>query len=128
MKILVDTSIFIWYITANEKLNHEHLRIIKDLNNEIYLSVISIWEVTIKQQIGKITFPLEVPEYFLIQRKKHKIKSLHLDENTIRNLPMLPHIHRDPFDRMLICQAMEHDLFLMTVDETIKKYDKVKIL
>ena len=80
MKILLDTSIFIWYISANDKLKSNHLKIIKDLNNEIYLSSISIWEISIKQQIGKIDFPSEAAEYFIKQRKRHKIKPLSLNE------------------------------------------------
>jgi PIN domain nuclease of toxin-antitoxin system len=128
MKVLLDTQIFIWYISANQKLTNDHFMIIKDLDNEIYLSVISIWEATVKQQIGKISFPSLAPEYFLIQREKHKIKSLSLDENSIKNLLILPDIHRDPFDRMLICQAIENDFFLMTEDKFIKKYEKVKVI
>lgn len=128
MKILLDTSIFIWYILDDVSLSKKNSEIIEDLNNEIYLSVISIWEATIKQQIGKIYFPEPASKYLQKQREKHEIKYLGLDENTIKNLINLPLFHKDPFDRMLICQAIEYDFFLMTVDETIRKYEKVKLI
>jgi PIN domain nuclease of toxin-antitoxin system len=128
MKILLDTSIFIWYILDDVNLSKKHSEIIEDLNNEIYLSVISVWEATIKQQIGKIDFPESASKYLPKQREKHEIKSLSLDESTIKNLFNLPLLHKDPFDRILICQAIEYDFFLMTVDETIRKYEKVKLI
>lgn len=92
------------------------------------MSVISVWEATIKQQIGKIDFPESASKYLPKQREKHEIKSLSLDESTIKNLLNLPLLHKDPFDRILICQAIEYDFFLMTVDETIRKYEKVKLI
>jgi len=122
MKILLDTHIFLWYINGDKRLSDDKRASIQDLNNEAYLSVVSIWEVIIKYQIGKLQLPQPPEIYLPAQRKKHQILSLTLDEASVTHLGQLPSIHRDPFDRMLICQSNVHDLSLMSDDEIIQKY------
>jgi len=93
-----------------------------DNKNEVVLSTVSIWECIVKHQIGR--FPLLMPPaiYLPEQRKSHNISSLPLDEAIVAHLSKLPLIHRDPFDRMLICQAIENKLTLVTVDNIIRSY------
>lgn len=98
------------------------LESIRNPDNAVFLSVVSIWETIIKFQLGKIPLPQPPDIYLPLQRKRHFISSLILDENSIRHLSKLPSIHRDPFDRILICQAMEHGLTIVTVDDAIKSY------
>ena len=96
--------------------------IVRDLDNEIYLSVVSTWECIIKYQLGKLPLP-ELPEIYLPkQRDLHQIVSLDLDERSVVHLVKLPSLHRDPFDRMLICQALQNDLKIATVDEAVRAY------
>lgn len=122
MRILLDTHIFLWFISKDRKLSTEVGEAIRDRNNEVYLSVVSIWESIIKYQLGKLPFP-ESPEIYLPQqRDRHLIESLSLDESSIRKLITLPAIHRDPFDRILICQALQHNLIIATVDTNIRSY------
>lgn len=122
MRILLDTHIFLWYINKDRKLSKEVRDLVRDPDNEIYLSVISIWESIIKYQSGKLPFP-ESPEIYLPkQRERHLIESLILDENSLAKLVSLPYLHRDPFDRMLICQALQHNLIIATVDRNIRSY------
>lgn len=90
-------------------------------------SVISVWEATVKYQLGKLPLPQPPEIYLPMQRERHIISSLSLTETSIAQLGKLPSIHRDPFDRMLICQALEHDLTILTVDDAIRAYP-VKIL
>ena len=122
MKILLDTQIFLWFITADSKLSKKHLSYLTDIKNDIFLSTASIWECIIKQQIGKLELPKEASEYLSEKRILHKIKSLAINENSVKHLANLPRIHKDPFDRIIICQSLEHRMGLITVDGIIKKY------
>jgi len=122
MKILLDTHVFLWFISGDRRLSEKLRDAVRNLDNEVYLSVVSVWESIVKYQIGKLPFP-ESPEIYLPrQRILHKISSLSLDEASLTQLIQLPGIHRDPFDRMLICQALEKELKIATVDEDIRKY------
>ncbi len=122
MNLLLDTCIFLWYISGNSRLP-ENIRIeICNTENEVFLSVVSVWESFVKYQIGRLPLPEPPEKYLPIQRKRHQILSLKLDEESISHLAKLPLIHRDPFDRILICQSIEHNLTLVTVDNMIKAY------
>lgn len=122
MKILLDTHIFLWFISGDTKLSTDVQDSIRDPNNEIYLSVISVWEATVKYQLGKLPLP-EPPETYLPrQRDLHQIASLSLDESSVIQLSKLPLLHRDPFDRMLICQALQNGLTIATVDTAVRAY------
>ncbi|MEZ4526881.1 MAG: type II toxin-antitoxin system VapC family toxin [Desulfobacterales bacterium] len=122
MKLLLDTHIFLWYISKDSRLPNAMLEAIRNPDNEVFLSVVSVWETIIKYQIGKLRLPQNPETYLPIQRKRHSISSLVLDESTVCHLSKLPSIHRDPFDRILICQAIEHGLTIATVDNAIKSY------
>ncbi|MEH2110576.1 type II toxin-antitoxin system VapC family toxin [Nostoc sp.] len=134
MKLLLDTHIFLWFISSDafgghsqRRLLNTFIEIIRNTDNDVYLSIISIWEATVKYQLGKLPLPQSPEIYLPIQRERHLITSLPLTEDSVVQLSKLPNIHRDPFDRMLICQALQHDLTIVTVDDTIRAYP-VKIL
>lgn len=122
MKLLLDTHVFLWYIIGDKRLPSGMRDTIRDLNNEIYLSVVSVWEATIKYQLGKLDLPQSPDLYLPLQRQQHQINSLALDEASVCQLGSLPLLHRDPFDRMLVCQALAHGLVVATVDDAIKIY------
>lgn len=122
MNILLDTHIFLWFITKNKQLSDRCIDAISNQDNEIYLSVVSVWEATIKYQLGKLSLP-ESPEIYLPQqRERHLISSLSIAETTITQLAKLPPLHNDPFDRLLLGQSLEHDLIIMTEDKAILSY------
>ena len=127
MKLLLDTHIFLWYISGDYHLPKELKDIIQDSVNEVYLSVVSLWESIVKYRLGKLLLPLSPEKYLPLQRERHDISSLSLDEADIIHLSDLPSFHRDPFDRMLICQAIEHDMTIVTMDAAIAQY-RIKIL
>ena len=127
MKLLLDTHIFLWYISGDYHLPKELKDIIQDSVNEVYLSVVSLWESIVKYRLGKLLLPLSPEKYLPLQRERHDISSLSLDEADIIHLSDLPSFHRDPFDRMLICQAIEHDMTIVTMDAAIAQYT-IKIL
>ncbi|HWQ36815.1 MAG TPA: type II toxin-antitoxin system VapC family toxin [Blastocatellia bacterium] len=122
MKLLLDTHIFLWYISGDARLPDRMREAVRDSQNDVYLSAASLRETIVKYQIGKLPLP-QSPETFIpFQRAKHRITSLSLDEDSVARLAALPSIHRAPFDRMLICQALEHNLTMMTVDQTMASY------
>ena len=122
MKLLLDTHIFLWYISGDTKLPTAMRDSIRAPSNEVYLSVASVWEAIVKYQLGKLWLPQPAAQYLPHQRERHKIASLPLDEASVARLETLPSLHRDPFDRMLICQALQHQLVIVTVDGAIKGY------
>jgi PIN domain nuclease of toxin-antitoxin system len=122
MKLLLDTHIFLWFVLNDPQLRTAARTAIENGSNKSYLSVASVWEVVIKYQIGKLPLPM-APEILLPSlRERHGIASLLITESTLRFLPGLPPLHRDPFDRILICQALEHGLTIVTVDAAVQSY------
>lgn len=122
MKILLDTHIILWFISGDRQLSAAIQDAIRDPDNEVYLSVVSLWEAIIKYQLGKLPSPQSPETYLPKQRDLHQIASLNLDESSVAQLAKLPLLHRDPFDRMLICQALYNDLTIATVDAAIRVY------
>jgi PIN domain nuclease of toxin-antitoxin system len=122
MKILLDTHIFLWYIIGDERLPPAILPIIRDPANEACLSVISVWETIIKCQLGRLQLPEPPAIYIPEQRQKHGIESLGLDEDSVASLAKLPPLHKDPFDRMLLCQAIRHGLTIISTDNAVRAY------
>lgn len=128
MKLLLDTHIFLWLIDNDQRLSEPLRQELRNPNHERFLSVASIWECVIKYQIGKLSFPSSPAIYLPEQRRKHLIKSLVISENSIAQLINLPSLHRDPFDRLLISQALQDDLIIVTEDQAILAYPTIKFL
>lgn len=122
MKLLLDTHTFLWYITADPKLPAAHLAAIRDEANGVFLSVVSVWEAVIKFQLNKLPLPGPPAMWLPEQRRLHNIASLGVDEDTMPHLATLPPLHRDPFDRLLVAQALQHGLTLVTVDPEVLAY------
>lgn len=122
MRILLDTHIFLWFISGDAQLSTDVRDAIRDPDNEIYLSSVSVWEAIVKYQLGKLPLPESPETYLPKQRDLHQIASLALDESSVVQLAKLPPLHRDPFDRMLICQALQNGLMIATVDAAIRAY------
>jgi PIN domain nuclease of toxin-antitoxin system len=122
MKLLLDTHAFLWYISNDPRLPHYAYDAIRDKSNVVYLSVVSVWEILVKYQIGKLPLPAP-PERFIEEtRSAHRFVDLPLDRQAVSHLLSLPMHHRDPFDRMLICQALNDDLTIVTTDEWFNGY------
>lgn len=122
MKILLDTCTFVWIITDADELSTTARQLFVDPENEVYLSVVSIWEILVKLSLGRLPLP-EPPERFIPkQRERHGIAALALEEPAPLYLYKLPSLHKDPFDRMLVCQAIQHEHTLLTPDPLITQY------
>jgi len=122
MRLLLDTHILLWYISAAGRLPARIRDRIRDPDAEVYLSVVSVWEAIIKYQLGKLTLPEPPQTYLPRERELHRIASLPVDEASVIRLMYLPMLHRDPFDRLIICQALEHGLTIATVDDRVRAY------
>jgi PIN domain nuclease of toxin-antitoxin system len=122
MRILLDTHIFLWFISGDTQLSTDVRDAIRDPDNEVYLSAISVWEAIVKYQLGKLPLPEHPETYLPKQRDLHQIASLDLNESSVLQLAKLPPLHRDPFDRMLICQALQNGLTIATVDAAVRAY------
>jgi PIN domain nuclease of toxin-antitoxin system len=122
MKILLDTCEFLWLVSGDAKLSAPVAAAIQDPRNEVFLSPVSFWEISIKYSLGKLSLPASPAEYIPLQREQHLITPLPLDEASVARLSGLPPLHRDPFDRMLVCQALAHGLVIATSDHLIRQY------
>lgn len=122
MRLLLDTHIFLWYISADPKLPATFRAASQNPANEVYLSVASVWEAVIKYQLGKLPLPAPPDGYLPQQRDAHNIASLPIDEGAMSFLAGLPLLHRDPFDRLLVAQALQHGLTVATVDPDVAAY------
>ena len=122
MRLLLDTHVFLWYISADPKLPATFRVASQNPANEIYLSAASVWEVVIKHHLGKLPLPGPPETYLPQQRDAHGIASLPIDEGAMPHLAGLPLLHRDPFDRLLVAQALQHGLTILTVDPDVLVY------
>jgi PIN domain nuclease of toxin-antitoxin system len=122
MRLLLDTHVFLWFISGDARLPTDWRESIRDADNAVYLSVVSLWEALVKYRLGKLPLPHPPESYLPTQRARHQIASLSLDEASVCHLSILPAVHRDPFDRMLVCQALEHGLSIVTVDPVFGAY------
>lgn len=122
MRLLLDTATFLWVITDAPELSGRARELLLDSENEAYLSSVSAWEIVVKHALGRLPLP-EPPERFVpAQRELHGIDPLALDEESALHLVRLPPLHKDPFDRMLICQALVQGLAILTPDALINQY------
>jgi PIN domain nuclease of toxin-antitoxin system len=122
MKILLDTCAFLWLTTDAPELSDKAKILFQNTENAVYLSSVSVWEIIVKHQLGKLPLLSAADDFIKQQCEKHFIEYLALDEKAVFQLSRLPNHHRDPFDKMLICQAIAHDLTILTSDKMIIQY------
>lgn len=122
MRLLLDTCTFLWLISGSSKLSKPAEDAILDPDNGVFLSVVSAWEIGVKNALGRLPLPAPPEQFVPEMRKGHLLATLPLDEESTLQLGRLPDLHKDPFDRMLVCQALQHNLILVTPDESIRQY------
>lgn len=127
MKLLLDTCEMLFLLTNDRKLTAPRRAAIQDPNNLVFLSSVSATEIAIKYSIGKLPLP-EPPEIYIPRNRiLHQISELPLNEKAALLVSNLPWHHKDPFDRLLIAQALADELILVSSDPLIRKYP-VKLL
>jgi PIN domain nuclease of toxin-antitoxin system len=122
MNILLDTCDFLWFISGDSALPERTRMAVQDPQSQVFLSVVSLWEIIIKHALGKLPLPQPPENYIPAQRIAHGIRSLGLNESSVTRLAGLPPHHRDPFDRMLVCQALDLGLHLASSDPVMRQY------
>jgi PIN domain nuclease of toxin-antitoxin system len=123
MKYLLDTHVVLWTLLKTNKINKKVVSIIENQSNQIYVSAISFWEISLKYSLGKIDLNNVDPSIFpdIVTEMGFQVLSLKSEEAA--NYHQLKgKWHRDPFDRMIISICLKNDLVLITKDENIKKY------
>jgi PIN domain nuclease of toxin-antitoxin system len=116
--LLLDTHVVLWWLADDPHLSDE-LKERIDKEVEVFVSTATVWEVAIKQQLGKITAPDDLPERI----RDSELPNLPIMPNHAIIASRLPLIHRDPFDRMLVAQAQAEQLSLVTRDRVLHDYD-----
>lgn len=122
MNLLLDTSTFLWLTGVPEKLSMQAADACQSPTNTLFLSPISTWEIELKYRKGKLHLAQEPRLFIPTQRTAHHIAELPFDEAAALEYSTLPNIHKDPFDRMLICQALAHGLTIITSDKAMRAY------
>lgn len=126
MGFLLDTHTFLWFAAGDKQIPKSSVTIIEDNNQLCYLSIASLWEFTIKSQIGKLLKAPELNE--LVQTaQENNITILPINPSHLQTLSALPFHHRDPFDRIIFAQAIAENLTLISRDKIAKSY-KVKVI
>ena len=122
MKILLDTAAFWWIASGSTRLSQRSAAVFADPANDIALSPVSLWELLVKNQIGKLPTSIPIIELLTRARQERLIRTLPVIESAVLRLASLPPLHRDPFDRMLICQALDEGMTLLTPDDQVRAY------
>ncbi len=123
MRVLLDTHIFLWWDNDIDRLSEQAKSICQDSANTLILSVVSVWEMQIKQNLGKLDLRLPLSDLVEDQRKTNGIEILSITLPHVLALEALPRHHKDPFDRLLIAQSNVEDLNVLTIDPMFKQYD-----
>jgi len=124
MNYLVDTHILLWSFLATDKLSAMAKSILLDETNEIYYSPISLWEISIKYGLKKLSLNGGTPDDFFNELNRSYYHCKTIKSTDLITSYKLPMYHKDPFDRFLIWEAIRNNFILLSVDETMKSYKK----
>lgn len=122
MRLLLDTHTFIWFVNDDPSLSKTAKKLIEDSQNQRWLSIASPWEMAIKQSIGKLTLTLPLKQYLNKNLPLHMVQLLPIEINHLSRVATLPPNHRDPFDRLIIAQAMTENMTLLSADPAFDQY------
>jgi PIN domain nuclease of toxin-antitoxin system len=121
MKLLLDTHAFIWWDSNPAQLSAAALTALRDSANTVLLSVVSVWEIIIKAHLGKLHHRLPIAD-LVMRQQANGLELLPVSVQHVLAVDGLPHIHKDPFDRLLISQAIVEGAELVSVDQTLARY------
>jgi PIN domain nuclease of toxin-antitoxin system len=127
MKLLLDTHTFIWFIMGSPNLSTRARALIEDVANEQFLSVASLWEIAIKLSIGKLTLSSPFDVLIPPQLSLNGFELLNIEIEHAAVVATLPFHHRDPFDRLLIAQAMVENMSIVSIDAVLDAYPVARL-
>ncbi len=122
MKLLLDSHVLIWWASSSEKLSERVYSLINDTNNTLLFSIASVWEIQIKVQLGKLNLHSSLPVLIENQQRVNNLQLLPIELAHLWGLTNLPNHHRDPFDRLLIAQAIVEQIPLVSIDSVFDNY------
>ena len=122
MRILLDSHAFLWAATDDQRLPRPVVELIEEPSTRVFISVATTWELTLKVLAGKLRLPAPPAEHFAEHIERFRSELLPIHQRHVSALPELPAIHADPFDRMLVAQALVEDIDLVTGDERLRRY------
>lgn len=122
MRLLLDTCTFLWLAGGSASLSPGAAAAIRDASNQVYLSAVSAWEIASKYRTGRLPLPVPPDRLIPAERDVRGLLALAFDEDAALQVLRLPPLHRDPFDRMLVSQAIAGGLVLVTPDPLITQY------
>jgi PIN domain nuclease of toxin-antitoxin system len=122
MRILLDTQVFIWWDSEPEQLSPHLLTLCTDPSNTLILSVASVWEIQIKTQLGKLELNRSLATIVKEHRAKNLLELLPIELTHVLALEQLPFHHKDPFDRIIVAQAISEQLTVLSVDDMLRRY------
>jgi PIN domain nuclease of toxin-antitoxin system len=122
MKYLLDTMVWLWSVGPTDKIGDAGLQILADGESELYLSAVSSWEIAIKTKLGKFDLPEPPPRYVPKRLAAQGIHSLPIAQSHTLTVYDLPLHHADPFDRLIIAQALAEGMVVLTSDRAFEKY------
>ena len=123
MKILLDTHIFLWLITDNDRLSDKSKQAFINSDNELFFSIASYWEICIKISIGKLKLSKNWDKIIKDELMVNSVKLLPISTEHCFQITQLPFHHRDPFDRIIISQAIIEKMHIMTIDSYFSQYE-----
>lgn len=126
MRLLVDTYAFLWLMGGDRRLSDAARRAVEEADGEWCLSAASVWEMSIKSGLGRLTLPAPVDDY-IAERVQEGLRVLSIDWPHAAAVERLPFHHRDPFDRLIVAQAQSDRLAVVTKDPVFSEYD-VKVV
>ena len=122
MRVLLDTQVFLWLLSDDSQLSDTARRVFANADNGILLSVATVWEIVVKAQRGKLPFPQPAAPYIRQQIGKTSVEVLPISLAHTLRVEKLPTYHRDPFDRILLAQAVEERIPIMSTDRAFRAY------
>jgi PIN domain nuclease of toxin-antitoxin system len=122
VRLLLDTHAFLWWVTDDDRLSERAGEVIADGANDVYFSAASAWEIAIKAGLGRIRLPDEAWTFTPDQLERNAFQALPVHVAHAVAVITLPDVHRDPFDRMLVAQAITEGLTIVSADPELARY------
>lgn len=122
MRVLLDTHTFLWFVDGSDELSDKARGLIEDVNNQRFLSVASLWEMSIKVSIGKLNLDFSFPDLVIQKVYGNAIDILSISPEHLEQLAKMPFHHKDPFDRLIIAQGLTENMPIITRDRAFASY------
>ena len=127
MRLLLDTHVFLWWVGASPRLSRRAKTAIANTRNQCFVSVASAWEIAIKVSLGKLRIDAALDRFLPEQLGANGFEPLAIDMKHTARVARLPFHHRDPFDRLLVAQAIEEELAVVTADPVFARYGMKRV-